>query len=170
MYTHFALQLHISYCPIQRIVSFTNTFNQMLPMVPTWLNSSALRLELEANHCNGFTTWKTQTVAFGLISTSIPGRWKPRFFTPINYLSSDRIVTWSVCRLCSVSRSFTSCFQICNPTNICWVAIENPRISVEICPYFTANQRILVGSQFWKREVKERLKLHNLHICHAVIQ
>jgi len=37
---------------------------------------------------------------------------------PIKYLSSDRIMTSSVRKLCSIGRSFISCFQICDPTDI----------------------------------------------------
>ena len=36
----------------------------------------------------------------------------------IQYLSSDRIMTSSVCKLCSISRAFNSRFQICDPTDI----------------------------------------------------
>jgi len=56
-------------------------------------------------------------------------------------------VTWSLLRLCICSRSFTTNFQSCNPTNIRRVAIDNPRISLTICIYFTATQRISVWSQ-----------------------
>ena len=89
---------------------------------------------------------------------------------PIEYLSSDRIMTWSICRLCSSSRSFTSRCQMCDWTNIHWVAVENPRILVEIWCYFAAIQRILVRSQYWQREVEERLKVHNLHMDHVLIR
>jgi len=58
-------------------------------------------------------------------------RTRPRFhFTvpptlaPIKYLSSDRIMTWSVRKLCSISRSFISRFQICDPIDIRWVAVK----------------------------------------------
>ena len=36
----------------------------------------------------------------------------------IKYLSFDRIMTWSIRILFSFRRSFTSCIQICNPTDI----------------------------------------------------
>jgi len=36
--------------------------------------------------------------------------------------------------------------------------------------YFTATQRILIGSQIGEWVVKEHLKLHLLHIYHIVIQ
>jgi hypothetical protein len=111
-----------------------------------------------------------QTVAFGLGCTLIPGRWKIRLFALVEYLSSDRIVTWWICRLCTFSRSFTSGCQLCDTTNIRRVAIENPRISLDIGPYLTATQRKSVGSQIWKREVKESLKLDNLRIDHVTIQ
>jgi len=79
-------------------------------------------------------------------------------------------MTWSVHRFCSSSRSFTSRFQICHPTNIHWVPIQNPLFSLNVCPYITATQWISVRSQIWKREMKERLQLHNLHIDHVTIQ
>jgi len=79
-------------------------------------------------------------------------------------------MTWSVGRLCSFSPSFTSRSQICSRTNIRRVAIENPRISLQIWRYFTAIQWILVQPQNWQREVKERLKLHNLNTDHIVIR
>jgi len=113
---------------------------------------------------------KPGPLAFGPVSTSKPGLCKPRWFAPIEYLSSDRIMTRCIRRLCSISRSFTSRIQICDPTNIRWVAVENPRISVNIYAYLTATQQISVGSQFWKRRVKDRLKLHNLGIHHVMIQ
>ena len=72
---------------------------------------------------------------------------KSPILAPIKYLSSDRILTWSVHRLCSFSPSFPSRSQICDPTSIRWVAIENPHFSAEISPYFTAIQRILAQSQ-----------------------
>jgi hypothetical protein len=113
---------------------------------------------------------KPGPLAFGPVSTSKPSLCKPRCFAPIKYLSSDRIMTWGILRLCSFSRSFTCRFQIWDPTNICWVAVENPRIFVSIYAYFTANQRISVGSQFRNWEVKDRLKLHNLRIHHVMIR
>jgi len=113
---------------------------------------------------------KPGPLAFGPVSTSKPGLCKPRCLTPIKYVSSDRIVTWSVRRLCSSGRSVTYRFQICDPTNIRWVAIENPLISRKMCLYFTATQRISVGSQIWKWEMKQRLVLHILHTDHVMIR
>jgi len=118
----------------------------------------------------GFTTRKTRTVAFGPVSTGKPRPGKPGIFPPMKYLSSDRITTWSVRRLSSFSRSFTSNIQICDRTNICWVAIKNPQISTKIVRFSKATQRILVGSPTWKREVKERLILYNLQIDHVMIR
>jgi hypothetical protein len=43
---------------------------------------------------------------------------------PIEYLSFDRIMTWCLHRLCSLSRSFTSRFQNWDPTDIRWVAMK----------------------------------------------
>jgi len=110
----------------------------------------------EPDRCNGFPPTTRH--------------FKSTILAPIEYLSSDRIVTWSVRRLCSFSPSFPSRSQICDPTSIRWVAIENPHFSAEISPYFTAIQWILAQSQIWQREVKEGLKLHNLRTDHVTIQ
>jgi hypothetical protein len=110
----------------------------------------------ELNRCNGFP-YKTRSS-------------KSTFLAPTKYLSSDRITTWSIRRLCSFSRSFTSRFQICDPTSICWVAIENPPISLKCSHYFTTIQRISVGLQIWMLEMKERPKLNNLRIDHVMIR
>jgi hypothetical protein len=37
---------------------------------------------------------------------------------PIKYLSFDRIMVWSICKLFSFSRSFTFGIQICNTTEV----------------------------------------------------
>ena len=61
------------------------------------------------------------------VPTRVRGRFRtgPRFhftvhttWAPIKYLSFYRIMTWSIGKLSSFSRSFTSCIQICNPTDI----------------------------------------------------
>jgi len=48
----------------------------------------------------------------------------PLTLTPNKYMSSDRIVTWSVHKLCSFSPSFTSRIQVCDRTDIRWVAVK----------------------------------------------
>ena len=123
----------------------------------------------EPDRCNGFYHTKTWTIAIGLVLPPKTRHFYLTTFTQIKYLSSDHIVTWSVHRLCIISRSFTFRFQNCDATNIRCVAIENPSIAHEIWCYFTATQRILVISQFWIQEVKELLKVHNLHTNHVMI-
>ena len=100
----------------------------MLATLPTRQNGSGLGLEPELNCSNGFTAWKTQTVGIraGFHLKTRPC--KPRYLASIKYLSSDGIVTWSVCRLCSSGRSVTSRFQLCDPTNIRWGTTQNPVI------------------------------------------
>lgn len=44
--------------------------------------------------------------------------------TTIQYISSDYIMTWFVCRLCSFLNSFTSFSQLCDPTYICWLSMK----------------------------------------------
>jgi len=89
---------------------------------------------------------------------------------PSEYLSSDRIVTWSIFKLCSFMRSFTSHLQICYPTNIRWIAVKSGEIWREHRGLSIATQRILFRSQIWKRKGKERIKLHNLRIAHVTIR
>jgi len=118
----------------------------------------------------GLTTRKTWTVGNGPVLPPKTRHFKSIILAPIQYLSSDRIMTWSVRTLCSFSRSFTSCCQICDRTNIRCVAIENPPILRKITRYFATIQRILVRSQIWRREVKERLEMHNLRTDHVMIR
>jgi len=94
----------------------------------------------------------------------------PPNVAPIKYLSSDRIMTQSLCILCSFSCSFTSRCQICDQTNIRWVAVKLPDITRKIGVFFITTQRILVWSQIWQREVKAQLKLHNLRTDHVMIR
>jgi hypothetical protein len=102
----------------------------------------------------------------------LPNTWhfKPTLLRPIQYLSSDRILTWSVRRLGCFSHSFASRSQVWDWNNMRWVDIENLHFSAAISLSFTAIQRILVQSQIWQWEVKEGLKLHNMHIYHIVIR
>jgi len=118
----------------------------------------------------GLTTRKTRNTENGLVSPSKTRHFKFTILAPKKILSSDHTMTWSIRRLYSVRRSFSSRCQICDQTNMNWVAIENPRIWHSIWCYFTMIPRILVQSQIWKRKVEELLTLHNLHSDHATIQ
>ena len=142
----------------------------VLAMVPTRLHGSGLGLEPEPNRCNGFYHTKTRTVAIGPVLPPKARHFNLTTLPPIKKLSSDRIITWSICALCSFRRSFVSRNQIRDQTNVRGVTLENPPISGKMCPYFTATQRISVGSQIWMMEVKELVKLHNLHIHHLMIR
>jgi len=135
----------------------------------SWFGSGS-GSNLEPDCCNGFCHTKTQNVAIEPVVQPKSRRFNLTTFAPIKYLSSDCIVTWSVHRLCISSRSFPSRFQKCDATNIRCVGIENPQISHQIWPYFTATQQIVVASKFWMREVKELLKLHNLRTDHVMIR
>ena len=112
---------------------------------------------------------KTRTVPIGPVLPPKTQHFKCSFVPPIKYLSSNRIVTWSIRRLCRFSRSFTSCSQIWDLANIRGVAIDNMWISFKICLYFTAALRISVGLQIWMLELKELAKLHHLRIHHGII-
>jgi len=110
----------------------------------------------EPNCCNGFP--------------HKPAPQESTFLAPIEYLSSDRITAWSIRRLCSFSRSFTSRIQICDPTSIRWIAVKYALMSFEFSRCVTTIQRISVGLQIWMQEVKERLKLDNLDFDHVMIR
>jgi len=142
----------------------------VLATVPTRQNGTELGLGPEPNRCNGFYHTKTWTVAIGPV---LPPNTRHFYFTslaPMKYLSSDRIVTWSVHRFCSFTSSFAYRFQICDPTNIRGVPIENPQIPLRIGPFFTATQRISVGLQMWMLQVKELIILHNLRTNHVTVR
>jgi hypothetical protein len=139
-------------------------------MVPNSRVGSWSGSDPEPNRCNGSYHTKTRTVAFGPVIAPKTRHFNTTSLPPIKYLSSDRIMTWSLCKLCSFMRSFTSRFQIFDRTNTRSVAIKNPRISVEIWCFLTAIQWILVGLQIWTQEVKERIKLHNLRTDHVTIR
>ena len=53
----------------------------------------------------------------------------------IKYLSSHRIMTWSVHKLFSSGRSFTSRILISDPTDICWVAVEKGQIWAKLAGF-----------------------------------
>jgi len=89
---------------------------------------------------------------------------------PLKYMSTHRIVTWSLRGLWSSGRYLTSRFPICDPTDIRWVAVKKGHIFSEICGYSIATQRILVGSHIWDWEVKEWVDLHNLCTDHIMIR
>ena len=116
------------------------------------------------------TIWKTKPIANWPVLPPNTRHFNITTAPPIQFLSSVRIITWSICRLCSSSRSFTSGYRICDQTNIRWVAIEYWQISHESCSSFTPSQRISVGSQIWKRELKEQQELHTLDTDHVMIQ
>jgi hypothetical protein len=117
----------------------------------------------------GLTTWITQPIGNGLVWIPLTQHFNITTFPSIKDFCSDCIVTWSVCRLCRSGRFFTSRPQIWHQTNIRWVAIKNPQISKIIGPSVTATQRMSVRLQIWKRQMKERPDLNNLHTDHITI-
>ena len=112
----------------------------------------------------GLTTWTTRTVGNGPVVPLTTGHFKITISVRIKYSSSDPTMTWSICKLCSFCRSFTSLCEICDPAHICWVAIENLQILLKIWSYFTVIQQILVRSQIQMRQREELLKLNNVRI------
>jgi len=154
-----------------RTSCFINHLEQVvLAKVPICLNGSGLGSGLEPIRGNRFYQMNTRTVAMGPVLPATTQYFIIATLAPIKYLCSDRIMTWSIRRLCSFSISFTSSLQIYDLTNTRGVAIEHPGISLNICAHCTAIQRISVGSQIWMLEVKDLAKLHKLCIHHVMIR
>jgi hypothetical protein len=82
---------------------------------------------------------ESRTVAIGPVLPPNTWHFNITSLAPIEFLSSDRIMTQSICKLWSFVRSFTARFQMCNPTHICWVAIDQAWISHEIWCQFPPN-------------------------------
>jgi len=118
----------------------------------------------------GLTTRKTCTIGNGPVLPPKTRHFKFTILAPTKWLSSDRITTRSICRLCSFSLFFPCRFQICDLTSIRWVAIENQPISLTICHFITTTQQISVRLHIWIQDVKERQKLNNLRIDHVMIR
>ena len=142
----------------------------VLATVPNSRVCSGCGSNPEPKSPNGSYHMKIRTIAIGLALPPTTRHFNTRSLAPIKYLSSDHIMTWSTCKLCSFMGSFTSRFQQCDWTNNRWVAIDYPRISGQIGRYFTAILWIVVGSQIWLREVKERIKLHNLRVDRVMMR
>jgi len=76
--------------------------------------------------CAGFLPgWDTDPLCFGRVDTRQQIYFSVALTSAqISYLSSNSIVTWSICRFSSFSRSSTSRFQICNWANIRWITVK----------------------------------------------
>ena len=147
-----------------------NGIPRVLATVPNCWVGSRSSSDPEPNCCYGSYETKTRTVAIGPVPPPNTRHSNITSLAPIKYMSSDRIVTWSIRKLCVSMHSFTSCFEICDLPNIRWVGIDNPGFAHHIWPYFTVIQLILVVSQSWKQAVKDRIQLHNLHMDHMMIR
>jgi len=93
----------------------------------------------------------------------------PATFPSIKCLRSQRTMTGWISRMCSFTRSSTSHFQICHRINIHSIAVKWHQMISRIYGWLIATERILVRSQIGQREVKERLKLHNVRPNHVLV-
>jgi hypothetical protein len=142
----------------------------MLAAVPNpWVRCGSSS-DPEPHCCNVSYHTTTVTVAIGRVVPSTTQYFNSTISDQIKYLSSDCIVTWSVCRFCSLSLCCTSRCQIWGGNNNCQVAIEILRITPVMWRYITAIECILVQSLILHWDVKDRLKLHNLHTIHILIK
>lgn len=136
--------------------------------------SPAQVLSTNANRLSCIVLWLRPAInqpVFGCVGT-----W-PRFhctvpatLPAINVLGSNYILIWSICWLCSFSSSSTCRLQICDRSNIHWMAVKLCNKLCKIHKLLILAQRILVGLQVWNREVKLWPTLHNLCIDHCMIQ
>jgi len=88
----------------------------------------------------------------------------------IKYLSSDRIVTWSIREMCRLMTYFISHSQICDRISI-------HRVAVKLSPKSRQNDRVfiptpwqLVRLQIGEQEMKEGMKLHISRIDYVTIR
>ena len=84
----------------------------VLATVPTQLYGSGLRSGPVPNRGNGFHHTRNRTIAIGPVLPAKTRHFKFTTLAPIQYLSSDCIMTWSLRRLCLSTRCSTSCCQI----------------------------------------------------------
>ena len=134
------------------------------------INRSNMWVQIGVRVGPGSYHLNTRAIAIGPVLPLTPWHFNFKILGPIKFLSSYHISTWSICRLCRKSRSFTSSIHNNNPTNTRSVDINNPWFPCKIVGFFQATPQLLVGSPIWKRGVKERLILYNLRIDHVTIQ
>jgi len=88
----------------------------------------AYQVPVRVGHCQGTRTgWVVPGCYPGWNWTMVPFYGSYNFrctLVAIKYLSSARIVTWSIRRFCSLNSSFTSGIQICDATNISWIRVK----------------------------------------------
>jgi len=111
----------------------------------------------------GLTTQTSRTIGNGPVFPPNTRHLKFTIWAPINGLSSDPIMAWSIWTLYSFGRSFSSPCQVCNRTNIPSVGIHHLRILLELLCYFTAIQWILVHCQ------SEHVKLESGENCTSYV-
>jgi len=90
-------------------------------MVPNSRVSSCSSSDQAPNCCNGSYHMNTRTIAIGSVFPTEISHFNMTSLSPITFWNSDRIMTRSICTLCSFMRSFTSRFQIGDPTDICFM-------------------------------------------------
>lgn len=101
------------------------------------------------------TTRKPRTIGKVLVSPPPQcSHFKFTLLPPIRSLGSVRIVTWSIHTLCTISRTFPSCCQICDQTIIYYVTIKSMWLSHTIWGYFTTIPWIFIRSPIWMRVVE----------------
>jgi len=134
---------HLLRCS-SRVIKLYHRLCVLLPTGPNSRVRSSSGSTRNWTVATGLTTRKTQMNGNGPVSPPKTRHFKFTILAPIMYLRSDRIMTWSICTLCSFSRSFTSRCQICNRTNIRWVTFETARMTHTMWSDFTAIQLLLV--------------------------
>jgi len=137
----------------------------VLATVLNWWFSSGSVLEPNWNRCSRFYHIKKLNCTEPVVFQPVPQFRKVRTLPPIKYLSCDLITIRYICQTCSFSSTFTSHSPIKNRIIIRWVTSKNSQFSA----LFHTNSTDSNWITNWQWEVKERLKLHLLHICHIVI-
>jgi len=112
-----------------RRICFITHMNCVSNSSKFWVGSGSSS-DPDPNLCCGSYPTKPRTIEIGPVLP--PTTWHSNItsFAAIKNLGSNRIMTWSTCKLCSILRTFRSRFQICDkkPANFaCYLGVISQR-------------------------------------------
>jgi len=142
----------------------------VLATVPDSQFSYSSGSDPELDCCNTFYHTRTWTIAIGLVLQPKTSRFNDTDLAPMKALSSDDIVTWPICRSCSLAVLLPPGVRFTIRPIFAEFLSKTGEFQITFGIFFTWIQLILVASQIWNQEVNERPKLHTLRIGHVTIQ
>jgi len=93
----------------------------VLARLPNPQFSSGSMVDLIRIYCNGFSPIKKPNHTEPAVFWLVPQFHTLSTFAPIQYMGSDHLTIWYICKRCNFGSSFTPCSPICNLVNINWV-------------------------------------------------